>query len=223
MAETTARVKKEGKHFEILVDEVEAIKLKKGEGNINQAVMTDAIFYNLKSGEHASSNDLEKYFGTNDPTTVAEKIIKQGEIVRTTESLKGDQNKQYKQVVDFLAKNATSPDGKPYTTDRISKALQEAHVNVKNKPIETQINDIKDQLATILPIKIETKKIKLRIPAQYTGKSYGTVKEFLTKEEWMSNGDLECVVEVPSGLLMDFFDKINNDTHGSILSEEIKS
>lgn len=223
MAKTTARVKKEGKHFEILVNEDEALKLKKGEGNINQAVITDSIFYNLKSGEHASSSDLEKNFGTNNPTEIAEKIIKQGEIVRTTESIKEDHDKKYKQIIDFLTKNATSPEGKPYTPDRISRALQEAHVNVKNKPIETQINEIKDQLATILPIKIETKKIKLRVPAQYTGKAYGTVKEFLTKEEWVNNGDLECVVEVPSGLIMDFFDKINNDTHGSILSEEIKS
>ncbi|MGK0209638.1 MAG: ribosome maturation protein Sdo1, partial [Patescibacteria group bacterium] len=86
MAETTARTKKEGKHYEILVDEEEAFKYKRGEGNINSAVLTDAIFHNLKSGEHASTADLEKNFGTSDPTEVAEKIIKNGEIVRTTES-----------------------------------------------------------------------------------------------------------------------------------------
>lgn len=223
MAQTVARVKKEGKHYEILVDEQEALKVKKGEGNINQAVMTDAIFYNIKSGEHASDNDLEKNFGTNNPTEVAEKIIKQGEVVRTTDSLKGEQDQKYKQVVDFLVKNATSPDGKPYTPDRISKALSEAHVNIKNKSIESQLTEITDQLSKILPIKIETKKVKLRIPAQYTGKAYSTVKEYITKEEWQNNGDLECIVEVPSGLIMDFYDKINNDTHGSILSEDIKS
>ncbi len=223
MAETIARAKKEGKHFEILVNENEALKIKKGEGDINQAVMTNAIFYNLKSGEHASDDDLEKNFGTKNPIEVAEKIIKQGEIVRTTNALKNEQDQKYKQVVDFLVKNATSPNGKPYTPDRINKALSEAHVNIKNKPIETQLTEITDQLKKILPIIIETKKVKVRIPAQYTGKAYGTIKEYLTKEDWQSNGDLECIVEIPSGLIMDFYDKINNDTHGSILSEDIKS
>jgi ribosome maturation protein SDO1 len=223
MAQTTARVKKEGKHYEILVDEDEALKLRKDEGDISQAVLTGSIFHNIKSGEHASSEDLEKHFNTTDVTEIAEKIIRQGEIVRTTNSLKGEQEQKYKQAVEFLSKNATSPEGRPYTPDRIQKALQEARVNIKNKPIDSQITDIIDELSKVLPIKIETKKIKLRIPALHTGKAYGTAKEYITKEEWMNNGDLECIVEVPSGLLMDFFDKINNQTHGSIMSEEIKN
>ena len=77
-------------------------------------------------------------------------------------------------------------------------------------------------MSKVLPIKIETKKYKLKVPALHTGKSYGAVKEFAASEEWQSNGDLECVVEVPSGLVMDFFDKINSLSHGSIVSEEIK-
>ena len=41
------------------------------------------------------------------------------------------------------------------------KALGEAHINVKNKPIELQIDEIMDHLAKILPLKIEKKKVKL--------------------------------------------------------------
>jgi len=33
---------------------------------------------------------------------------------------------------------------------------------------------------------------------------------------------LEVVVNVPAGLVMDFFDKLNSATHGSATSEEIK-
>ena len=222
MAQTTARVKRDGKHYEILVDEDEALKVKKGEGDISQAVMTHEIFHNLKSGEKASTEDLEKQFDTTDVMEVAQKIIKNGEVVRTTSSLNEDQERRYKQVVDVISKNATSPEGMPYTPDRIMKALKEAHVNVKNKPIEEQIPEIIDQLTKVLPIRIETKKIKIRIPAQHTGKAYGTVKEYIKSEEWQSNGDLECLVEVPSGLVMDFYDKLNSQTHGSILAEDIK-
>jgi len=213
-----------GKHFEILVDLEEAMKVKRGEqeANLGTAVLTNAIFHNLKSGEHASVDSMEVAFETSDVSEVAEKIIKEGEVVRTTESIRAEQEKKYKQVVDFLSKNAVSPEGRPYTPDRIMKSLGEAHVNVKNKPIESQISEIIDQLSKILPIKIEVRKIKLKIPAQYTGKAYGVVKEFMKEERWQGNGDLEAVVEIPAGLIFDFYDKINGVSHGSILAEEIK-
>jgi ribosome maturation protein SDO1 len=224
MSQTTARIKKGGKHFEILVDLDEALKVRNGApgASLNSAVLTEAIFYNLKSGEHASAADLEINFETSDVMAVAEKIIKSGEVVRTTESIRAEQEKKYKQVVEFLRKNAVSPEGRPYTADRIMKALSEAHVNVKNKPIESQVSEIIDQLARVLPVKIEKKKVKLRVPAIHTGKAYGAIKEFMTEENWMSNGDLEVIVEVPAGLIMDFYDKINSATHGSVLSEELK-
>ena len=222
MVNTTARIKKSGKHYEILVDLDEALKVAEGEGNINVAVLNDAVFHNLKSGERASMDDLESNFGTNDFMTIAEKIIKSGEVVRTTEFLHKEQDMKYKQVVDFLVRNAVSPEGRPYTPDRIMKALKEAHVNVKNKPIEGQVQEILDQLVKVLPVRVEKKKVKLLIPAIHSGKAYGVVKEFMVKENWRNNGDLEVVVEVPSGLLMDFYDKVNGATSGSVMSEEVK-
>lgn len=222
MANTTARVKKGGKHFEILVDLDEAMKVRRGEGNLNEAVLTDAVFHNLKSGEHAGMDDLEVAFGSSDFVTVAEKIIREGEVVRTAESMKGEQDKKYKQVVDFLVRNAVSPEGRPYTPDRIMKALKEARVNVKNKPIEGQVEEILDQLSKVLPLNVERKKVRLLIPAIHSGKAYGIVKEFMVRENWKDNGDLEVVVELPSGLVMDFYDRVNGATAGSVMSEEIK-
>ena len=193
-----------------------------GEGNLGVAVLTDAIFHNLKSGEHAGDKEMEEAFGTTDVMEVAEKIIKGGEVVRTTEFMKGVHDAKYKQVVDFLSKNAVSPEGRPYTPDRIMKALGEANVNVKNKPVESQVEEILDQLSKVLPIKIERKRVKLVIPALHTGKAYGIVKEFMKEENWQNNGDLEVVVEMPTALIFDFYDRINSATSGSVLSEELK-
>jgi ribosome maturation protein SDO1 len=224
MERTSARIKKGGKHYEILVDLDEAMKVKRGEkgANLVGAVLTEFIFHNLKSGEHASSEDLVREFGTGDVIKVSEKIIKEGEVVRTAESMRAEQERKYKQVVNFLVKNAVSPNGHPYTPDRIMKALSEAQVSVKNKPIESQVSEIVDQLSKVLPIKIEMKKVKLTVPAQHVGRAYGVVKEFMVDEIWMSNGDLQAFVEMPAGLLFDFYDKINSMTHGSVISEEIK-
>jgi ribosome maturation protein SDO1 len=223
MAQTTARLTKQGKHFEILVDLEEALKVKKGEGNINSAVLTDAIFYNLKSGEHASTEDLSKNFGTTDATEVAERIIKTGEVVKTTESINKEQEQKYKRVVDLLVTSAVSPEGRPYTPDRIMKALHEAHIQVKNKPVEEQIGEIMDHLRKVLPLSIEVKRAKLRIPVLYAAKAYGVAKEYIKEENWQNNGDLEAVIEVPSALITDFYERLNNMTHGSIVSEEIKN
>ena len=44
----------------------------------------------------------------------------------------------------------------------------------------------------------------------------------MQQEDWKNNGDLEVIVEMPTALIMDFYDKINSATHGSVLSEEIK-
>jgi ribosome maturation protein SDO1 len=224
MAQTTARIKRGGKHFEILVDLDEAMKVRRGENgaNLSSAVLTEYVFYNLKAGEHASDTDLEKEFGTRNFMEVAEKIIKNGEVVRTADSMKAEYEQKYKQVVDFLASSAVSPEGRPYTADRIMKSLIEAHVNIKNKPVESQIREIIDQLAKVLPIKIEIKKIRLTIPAIHTGRAYGIVKEYMTSEEWKNNGDLEVVVEMPTALVFDFYDKVNGATGGAVLSEEIK-
>ena len=222
MTQTTARVTKGGKHYEVLVDLEEALKVRRGDGNINAAVLTDSIFHNLKSGEHVSDIDLRNIFGTTEMIEVAEKIIKGGEVVLPTDYRHEELDKKYKQVVDFLASNAVSPEGRPYTPDRIMKALHEAHVNVKNKAVSSQVEEILEQLSRVLPIKIERKKVKLLIPAVHTGKAYGVVKEFMVQESWKNNGDLEVVVEMPAGLIFDFYDRINSATSGSVLSEELK-
>lgn len=222
MTETTARIKRGGKHYEILVDLNEALKVSKGDGNVRSAVLTNDIFYSLKSGEHASKTDLQTDFETTDLYEIATKIIKSGEIEKPVQFYKEEQDKKYKQVVDFLSRNATNPEGRPYTPDKISNALKEAHIEVKNKPIESQISGIVDILSKILPIKIEKKKVRLRIPVSFTGKTYGILKEYIIEEHWENNGDLTCIVEIPSGIIMDFYDDINGVTHGSILSEELK-
>ena len=222
MTQTTARIRRGKNNFEILVDLEEALKVKKGEGNISSAVLTDSVFFNLKSGEHAGQDVLEVEFGTGDFYEICGKIIKSGEVVLPSDYVNENVEKRYKQVVDFLVKNAVSPEGRPYTPDRMMAALKEARIEVKNKSIESQIKEIVDHLQRVLPLKIETKRIRITIPAQHTGKAYGIVSEFKEEEEWLSNGDLVIVVRMPAGIVMDFYDRLNSCTHGSALAEELK-
>jgi len=222
MTNTIARIKKSGKNFEIIVKLDDALKFKKGETASVEAE-SDRIFTDSKKGFAASDSDLENAFGTTDTQTIIQKIIKEGEVQLTQEHRDAEQDKKFKQVVDFLVSNGVDPQtGNPHTAERIKGALMQAHVNVKNVPLENQIKDIVTAISKIIPIKIETKKVKVTIPAIHTGKVYGFITQYKESERWLDNGDLEVVVGVPAGLIMDFYDKLNNTTHGSALTEEMK-
>lgn len=222
MANTTARIKKAGKRFEIIVDLDDALKLKKEEIS-SISVEGDQIFSDSKKGERASSSDLQEAFGTEDINEISKIIITKGEVQLSQEHRDAEQEQKFKQVIDFFVANAIDPQtGNPHTAERIKSALEQSHVNIKNSPIEGQINEIVDAINSIIPIKIETKKIKIKIPALHTAKSYGIIGQYKKEESWLDDGSLEIIAEIPAGLVMDFFDKLNSITHGSALTEEIK-
>lgn len=223
MTQTTARIKQHGKHFEIVVDLDKALKFKKGLSSAFDFLEADAVFTNSKQGLRAPEKDVKEAFGTTDLTEVAKKIVKSGEILLTQEHREEERDKKFKQVIDFLSVNAYDPKtGRPHTPERIKNALEQAQVNIKNVPTESQIKEIVSQISAILPISLQTKRIKILVPAIYTGRAYGVFSHYKENENWLSNGDLEVIVNVPSGLLMDFYDKLNSITHGSAVTEELK-
>ncbi|MEM4625551.1 MAG: ribosome assembly factor SBDS [Candidatus Pacearchaeota archaeon] len=224
MTEVIARAKVNGKTFEILVDIDKALEFKKtGKGNIEEIIAIDTVYSDIKKGFRASEKDLSEAFKTTDIKEISEEIIKRGEVQITQEYREKKASEKEKQIIDFLTKNAVDPrTNRPYTPERIEKSLEEAGVNITNKPIEAQINEIVEKLKKVIPLKIETKKVLITIPAQYTGQVYGIIQGYKEKEEWMPNGDLKCIVNIPIGFQIEFYDKLNSITHGSILSEEIK-
>jgi ribosome maturation protein SDO1 len=219
---TTARIKKTGKHFEIIVDLDNALKFKKGESSETGAE-SDRIFTDIKRGNVASEKDLSEAFGTSDVSEIIKKIIKEGEVLVTQEHRDKEKEDKIKQIIDFLARTTINPQtGNPHTPERIKKAIEEAHVNIKNTPVESQINEIVEEISKIIPIKIETKKIKVTIPAIHTGKAYNIINQYKEEENWLNDGSLEATLNIPAGMIMEFYDKINSATHGSVLTQEIK-
>ncbi|MEX0920230.1 MAG: ribosome assembly factor SBDS [Candidatus Pacearchaeota archaeon] len=224
MVQTTARIKKYGKNFEIIVDLDKALKVRKGESSDSDFLEIDSILSDSKKGFKASDKDLEEAFGTGDVYEIANKIVKEGEVLLTQEHRDEEKDKKIRQVVDVLSKSAIDPQtGNPHTSERIKNALEQANINIKNGSIEDQMKEIVEKLSKVLPIKMETKRIKITIPAIYTGKAYGVINSYKESEKWLGNGDLEVVVDVPSGTqLFSFYDKLNSVTQGSAVTEEIE-
>lgn len=222
MGQTTARIKRNGMSFEVLVDLDGALKFKKGESDY-LIVEGDRVFRDIKRGDVASKNDLEIAFKTTDPNEIGKIIVKDGEVQTDQEHRDEEREKKVKQVVEFLSKNAVDPQtGNPLTPERIKSAIEQSKVTIKNIPVENQIKEILDKLSVVIPIKIETKRIKVTIPAIQTGKAYGLVSQYKEKEEWLNDGSLEVVVSIPAGITLEFYDKLNSLTHGSALTQEIK-
>ncbi len=224
MTKVIARIKIKGKNYETLVDVDKALKIKKGKNiDINEVLSTDGIFHDSKKGLHVSDSDLQEAFGTSNISEAVGKIVRQGEIQVPKEYKDKERGDKKKQIIDFLSRNAIDPrTGSPHTAERISSVIEEAGVNIENKPIEGQISKIVEKIKTILPIKIQTKKLKIRIPAEHTGRAYGILNEYKESENWLSNGDLEAIINLPVGLQEGFYDKINSITHGSAITQEIK-
>jgi len=222
MAIVEARIKVKGKQFEISVDLDEALKVRAGSGNVSAALNSPAIYTDARKGNAASKDELNYAFDTNDVYVIAEMIMKKGEIQKNQEFRDAERDKRVKQVVDLVLRNAVDQHGRPYTEERIRRAIDEVHFNFDNRPAEQQMNELVPKLASVIPIKIETKRIKLIIPARFSAQVYGLLKDYKENEEWLSNGDLQAIMNLPSGMQIDFYDKINSITHGAIISEEVK-
>lgn len=221
MPNVEARIKVKGKSYEISVDLDEALKIRNGQGNISSALQAQEIYHDIKKGTRVAKEDLQDAFGTTDVYEIATQIVQKGEVQKTQEYRDEEREKKVKQVIALLLKNATDQHGRPYTEDRLRTAIKDVHFSFDNRPIERQMSDLLSKLKEVIPIKIETKRVKITIPAQYTGHVYGMIQEYKESEEWLSNGNLQVVLEVPAGLLMDFYGKLNSATHGAVQSEEL--
>ncbi len=221
-----ARLKKQEHNFEVLVDCEKAMDFRKGNAELDDALITEDIFKDSKKGEHASEHDLVKIFGTEDKRQIAEKIIKTGEIQLTTEYKNKLREEKKKKIAFLISQYAVNPQSNtPHPLERIESAMDEKRIKIEEfKSAEEQVENVVSELREILPMSYEIKKLTLIIPAEASGKSFGILKKYakLLKEEWLSDGRLSVNIEVPAGLQEGLFNDLNNIAHGQIESKEMK-
>ncbi len=224
MTDITARLKTGKLSFETMVDLDSAIKLRRGEKvDVSDVIRDNVIWTDLKKGMKAGRDELMNAFGTTEFNKIVERIVTKGEIEVTQEYRDEALENRKKQIIDFLNKNAIDArTGRPFTPDILESAIREAGVKIENQPADKQIKRIMEGLNKIIPIKIESIKVKLKIPAIHTGKVYGIINDYKEKETWLSNGDLDVLLNVPAGMRIEFYDKLNKVTHGSAIAQEVK-
>jgi len=222
-----ARLKKGDHHFEILVDPYGAADIIEGkENDVLKIMAIDAIFSDAKKGVHVSEEDLQEQFDTTEVSTVAEYIIKNGDIQLTTEQRHKMQKNKQKRVVEYIVKNAMDPQTKtPHPPARVQRAIEEAGVHIDPfKPVSDQVKSTVNAIRPFIPLSLERVKITVKIPAKFVGKAYGVARTFgvLEQEDWQSDGSWVGVVRLAAGMQNEFYDKLNEATKGNVSTKVLK-
>ncbi|MEM2536296.1 MAG: hypothetical protein QW435_04785, partial [Candidatus Hadarchaeales archaeon] len=100
---------------------------------------------------------------------------------------------------------------------RVEEAIRQAKVGIDEfKKAEDQLPAVLKAIQSILPLKFETRRIAIKIPPAYAGKSLHAIRNMaeVKKEEWLSDGSLVLLVEIPAGFQPEFFDRLNDLTRG---------
>ncbi len=216
-----------GEKFEILVDPDKGLLYKNGEiGEVANVLMADFIFTDAKKGEKASAEKLETTYGTSDAFEVAKIMFEKGTFQLNAQQRKEMVEQKHKKIIYIISRTYVDPKTKiPHPPQRIQNAMEEAKISIDPFiEAEEQVQEIVDELRSILPMSSENIQIALKIPAEYTGKSYGTVKNYGTikREEWQNDGSWVAVVELPAAMQMELLDTLGKETQGNVQSKIVK-
>ncbi|NOZ77295.1 MAG: ribosome assembly factor SBDS [Euryarchaeota archaeon] len=216
-----ARLDTHGERYEVLVDADLAMEFKRGKDvELSKLLAVETVFKDSKKGEKASEEMMQKRFGTVDPMEVAKAIVKKGDIQFTTEQRRRAMEEKKKRIIATIARNAINPQtDTPHPPARIEAALEEAKFHVDlTKSVDEQVKLALKLLRPIIPIKFEEKRIAVKIPPEHAPRCMAAVREFgdIRKEEWQKDGSWVFVMDLPAGIVDDFFDKLNSITKGEV-------
>jgi len=176
---SVVRAKIFGNRFEIIVNPELALKYKMGlleeEIDILDILEMDEIWANASKGEKVPDDILEHSFETTDLRQIVQTILEKGELNLTQEQRQEFFEKKRKQIITLLAKTCINPQTRtPHPPTRLENAMKEAKVMINPAvSAESQLKEVIQQLRTVIPISMETVKLAVKIPPEFTGKAYG--------------------------------------------------
>lgn len=218
-----ARLARHGITFEILVDPDGTEKLLDADDVADQDILDvmaiDDVFTHWSDGKRASEEELQKGFDTTDVAAIARRILDEGEVQLTQEQRKRMLEQKTKRILDTIARITWNPQAKmPHPRERIERALDEAKFRVDPLGrVSHQVEQAIKALKPLMPIAVERVNVAVKVPAEFTGKAYGQIRQMakVTKEEWQNDGSLVVVLDMPAGAQTEVYDALNALTQGN--------
>ncbi len=169
-----ARIDVEGKyHFEVYVYPEKAYSYLEGSKiSVEDILAIEKVFKDARKGIEASSKDLIRIFGTEDPYEICKRILDEGKVQLTTEYIRKLQDRKKRWIINFIHQNFVDPKTNlPHPISRIERAMKEAKVRVDPyKRAEEQVNQVIEALRKILPLKGGSSRLRVKIPIETWGK-----------------------------------------------------
>jgi ribosome maturation protein SDO1 len=215
-----ARWEHQGSRFEVLVDPQAVQDIKDGKTvDIADKLALDQVFKDARKGDKISEEHLEKVFKTRSIPEIALEIVKRGEVQVTTDQRHKLAEAKYHQIVAQIARNAMNPQtGAPHPPARIEAAMKEAKVHVDPfRPADQQMQEILQKLRPLLPIRLDTVRVRIKVRGQDYPRVIGDLKGLgkLSEENWLGDGSWSGVLEIPAGVQTELYEKLNARTKGS--------
>lgn len=119
------RMRKGDKRFEIVCYRNKVQDWRSGvEKDIDEVVQVPQVFVNVGKGEVASSQDLQKYFNTNDVEKAVLEILNKGELQVGGKERQQHQEQIHQSVLEIVASKVINPkNSRPYPASILEKAL----------------------------------------------------------------------------------------------------
>lgn len=216
-----ARLKKEGETFELLVDCDAALAYREGKmTDLSLVLASKEIFADVKKGLRASEKELKRLFLTTSFESIAETILKKGEIQITAEHRNKLREEKKKQIVSFIHRNAVdAKTGHPHPPARIESAMEQAKVKIDEfHSVEAQVQEILPKLRPLIGIKLEMRELSVVVPTKHAHAVSAHLKRIANtvKEQWQKDGSLKAVIEIPAGIAEEVESALNKLSKGEV-------
>ncbi|MBA7529346.1 hypothetical protein ES705_21542 [subsurface metagenome] len=214
------RLESHGRRFELLVNPEPAWLFIQGEEvEIDDIFETYDVYENISRGQKATYDDIVVVFGEGfNEREIAAKILKAGKLQLTQNQRDEIQKEKRREIVEFIHIHCINPrENTPIPKDRIENTILELGVNIHYKEdVKSQALEIINLLKPIMPIRLEAVKLAIKVPPSYAGSLYGFFHGAgdLQQEEWLQDGSLAIIIQIPSGTQADFLEQITSRTKG---------
>ena len=221
------RYQTHGKTFEIAINPDLVVKYMQGEKvDIDELIESENIFSDVKKGLLANETELKTIFETTNIQKIVPIMIQKGEVQFNQKYRDSLREQKHNQIVYLIHKQAVDPrTGLPHPITRIESALKEAKVKIDDfKKPQDQIDAIVKKLQPIIPLSFQRTKLEMIIPASYSSqvKYACTNKGKTIRENWLDDGGLLLVMEIPSGIKIDLISTIQSITKGEATIKELE-
>jgi ribosome maturation protein SDO1 len=91
--------------------------------------------------------------------------------------------------------------------------------------VDAQVQDVLKAIRPLIPIRIETVQVAVKFPPTQAGKAQSILHGWgeARQQAWQSDGSYIAVVEIPGGMQTEFFNHLNQRTHGDVETRILKS